>query len=179
MFFLPQMKYTYFLFNHRVKMRTIFMVILSIFLVSCVRHKISLGQKLRSEGVRIIHVGETIRLVLSSDVLFMPESANIQDCQYPVLNDIAKFLRRYQKVVVIVAAYKNPSGDPHYDQALTRQQASNVVTYLWNQDIDARMIEGIGFGGKCRLSSQCALNQRLEIVFHYIPDYLHEMNNSK
>lgn len=151
------------------------MLMFSIFLASCLRHPISLEDKLKSEGVRIIHVGETIRLVLSSDALFMPESANIRHCQRKVLNDVARFLWCYQKVAVIVAAYKNPSGDAQYDKALTRQQAYNVVTYLWNRDIDARMIESIGFGGVCRLAGLCPVNQRLEIVFRYIPDYLHEM----
>lgn len=157
-------------------MRVILIIILSIFLTSCLRHKLSLPQKLQADGVRIIHAGETIRLVLSSDVLFMPESANIQTCQYPVLNDVAKYLRRYEKVLIIVAAYKNPSPDARYDLALTRQQAYNVVTYLWNRNVDARMMEGVGFGGECRLSSECSMNRRVEIVFHYIPDCLHEMN---
>lgn len=168
---------THFFFNNHSKIRTIFIIILSIFLMSCLRHKVSLPQKLQADGVRIIHVGETIRLVLSSDKLFMPESANIQTCQYPVLNDVAKFLRRYEKVVIIVAAYKNPSPDPRYDQALTRQQAYNIVTYLWNRNVDARMMEGIGLGGECRLADECSMNRRVEIIFHYIPDYLHEMNS--
>ncbi len=155
----------------------VFALIASSVLISCARQKPSLEETLRRKGVRTIHVGETYRLVLSSDVLFMPESANIRKCQFSVLNDVARFLRRYQKVVVIVAAYKNPSGDPRYDVGLTRQQAYNVVTYLWNRNVDARMMEGIGFGGECRLSNWCSLNRRVEIIFHYIPDYFHEMKD--
>lgn len=150
--------------------------LLACLLAGCLRRPLTLSQILHTQGVRIIHAGETIRLVLSSDVLFMPESANIRTCQYPVLDNIAKFLRQYKKVVVIVGAYKNPTPDPRYDTALTRQQADNVVTYLWNRNADARMMEGIGYGGICRLGYQCSMNRRVEIVFHYIPDYLHEMN---
>lgn len=172
------MKQKHFFLNVFHRAATLLVILFLTFsTTACLRRPPSLAQKLQAQGVRIIHVGETIRLVFSSDTLFMPESANIQTCQYPVLDNVARFLRRYEKVVVIVGAYKNPSMDPRYDTALTRQQANNVVTYLWNRNVDARMMEGVGYGGICRISNQCSMNRRLEIVFHYIPDYLHEMNS--
>jgi outer membrane protein OmpA-like peptidoglycan-associated protein len=160
------------------KKKSYFFFIFCLFILSaCARKPVSLEKQLEAQGVRIIHVGETITLVLSSDHLFSPDSANIQACQFKVLSQVAKYLRGYQKVSVIVSAYKNASGDEKHDRALTRQQAYNVVTYLWNRGVDARIMEGIGYGSKCLFSNQCAYNRRIEIKFHYIPDYFNEMRD--
>lgn len=49
-------------------------------------------QTLEANGVQVIRVGETYRLVIPSDDLFNPNSANLSDDPSPVLNTVARLL---------------------------------------------------------------------------------------
>jgi len=143
---------------------------LAFFLASCAQHKKrTLTDRLNDCGVQIVHVGETMRLIVPTHQLFHSGSANIQISYYRVLKNIAQFLRRYKKIVVTVTAYTNPAVDYKYSRALSRQQADNIVTYLWHAGIDARVMHGVGRVKHC--STGC-INRRIEISFRYFPRYL-------
>ncbi len=131
---------------------------------------------LRADGVQVIHLGQTYRLVISSDSLFKPHSANLYHHAHGVLNDVARLLNAYHVIRVRVAAYSDAVhsiAHPH-KMVLTAQQAFAVQNYLSNRGLSVRLIYADGQGSQHAVAwngtelGQDA-NRRIEISFRYIP----------
>jgi outer membrane protein OmpA-like peptidoglycan-associated protein len=132
---------------------------------------------LTEHGVKIIHVGETITVVLPSDKLFHPGSSNLSPCYLPVLRVASDFIFCYEKMTVRVAAYTDGlCSSPRRDSALTQMQAEAVASALWCNGIDARLLCAVGCGSDSPIASNITAqgqlqNRRIEICFRYIPPY--------
>ncbi len=137
---------------------------------------------LEEQGVQVIQLGETIRLVIPSDRLFMANSANFTSYANPVLTTSAKLITSYDKVNVNVAAYSdNIKRSDHYappqrKQALTERQSQVVEDYLWSQHVDTRLLVSYGLGKLNPVAwngSQVdrKYNRRVEISFQYYPKF--------
>lgn len=133
-----------------------------------------LVKQLQHEGMQVIKLGETFRIVIASDNLFNPNSANIRGKYKLALNTVAKLMRTYQTVNVKVAAYTDNNGDMQRQQALTTRQAQVVASYLWSKKIDARLEYAVGYNRKNPVGWNDTVkgrhfNRRVEISFRYYP----------
>ena len=126
---------------------------------------------LNDRGVSILEVGETRTIVMSSDVLFTPHSANISDQYLVTLKLIARLINLYDTTSVSVNAYTNVPGDTA--RALTEKQAQEVVYYLTQQGVDTRLLYAKGYGNAypVNLKKEAAhFNKRIEIKFQFHPE---------
>lgn len=128
-------------------------------------------------GVKIIQVGETITVVLPSDCVFYPDSANINPCFQETLRIVSEYIFCYEKESVRIAAYTDSMCSPFRNQVLAQAQATIISKALWCHGIDARLLTAVGYGSDCPIASNFtqtgrAQNRRIEICFHYIPPYL-------
>jgi outer membrane protein OmpA-like peptidoglycan-associated protein len=126
--------------------------------------------------VKIIHVGETITVVLPSDKLFYPDSANLNPCFKPVLKAASDFIFCYEKMTVKIGAYTDNLCSPHRNCVLTQAQAQTIAKALWCNGIDARLLVAVGYGPDFPIASNATCpgriqNRRVEICFRYIPPY--------
>lgn len=127
-------------------------------------------------GVKVIQVGETFTIVLSSDRVFNPGSANLNPCYLPVLKAVSHLIFCYEKTTVRVAAYSD-CGCPAYSSTiLTQAQAKAIARNLWCNGIDARLLIATGYGPDSPIATNrttCgrAQNRRIEICFRFIPPY--------
>lgn len=96
--------------------------------------------QLRKEGVTIISVGQEYKMVMPTSSLFYANSPRIQWNSYALLNDIASYLRCFNKVDVKVAGVTESTGNSERDRALSFNRARNVENYLWTQEIGADFI---------------------------------------
>jgi outer membrane protein OmpA-like peptidoglycan-associated protein len=131
---------------------------------------------LTTHGVKIIHIGETFTLVLPSDKVFYPDSANITPCFLPILKVASDLIFCYEKIGVRVAAYTDCCGMPRRDDVLTVAQAQAIAKILWCNGIDARLLTAVGYGSAFPIASNAtclgrAQNRRVEICFRFIPPY--------
>jgi outer membrane protein OmpA-like peptidoglycan-associated protein len=127
-------------------------------------------------GVKILHVGETITVVLPSDKLFYPDSANINPCFKEVLKVASEYIFCFEKMSVRIAAYSDCMCSPLRNSVLTQVQAQTVAKALWCNGVDARLLYAAGYGPSFPIASNsCSLgraqNRRVEICFRYIPPY--------
>ncbi len=97
-------------------------------------------EQLRKDGVSIITVGQEYKLVAPTNLIFYPNSPRIQWGSYGVLNDIASYLRCFNKVELKVAAITEATGRNSRDQALSFNRARSVENYLWGQEVGAGFI---------------------------------------
>lgn len=144
-------------------------------------HKLSAAQlhqndvaALRASGVQVIHLGETYRLVIPSNQLFNPASANLTPGARHKLNKIARLLNSYHIVTVRVAAYTDNWKSSIPKDVLTQRQASVVQSYLSDRGLKARLIYADGQGPNDPVAWNHTwagkhANRRVEISFMYIP----------
>ncbi len=135
---------------------------------------------LKGKGARVIKLGETVRIVVPTDNLFMYNSANLQSRgARSILKTAAKLMKTYQKVSVKVAAYSDNiphRGPKHRKQALTTRQAQVVASYLWSRGIDARMVYAKGYSKRRSVAWNATgwgrtINRRVEISFRFYPSF--------
>jgi len=127
-------------------------------------------------GVKVIHVGETITIVLPSDKAFYPDSANINPCFIPVLKAVSEYVFCYEKINIRIAAYTDCQCSPFRNQVLSQAQAQTIAKTLWCNGIDARLLLAAGYGSDCPIANNATClgrsqNRRVEICFRYIPPY--------
>jgi flagellar motor protein MotB len=131
---------------------------------------------LTEHGVKIIQVGETFTIVLPSDHIFYPCSANINPCFIPVLKAVSDLIFCYEKICVKIAAYTDPTASPLRDCVFTQAQAQAIAKVLWCHGIDTRLLTAVGYGSDYPIASNGTSigrmqNRRVEICFRYIPPY--------
>ena len=130
--------------------------------------------ELQEDGVQVIHLGETYRLVIASSQLFNPDSANLTYCSPGILSNVARLLNAHHVISVKVAAYSDNLNPGVRKDALTAQQAATVQHYLSDHGLSARLIYADGQGDKNSVASNHTVigrhaNRRVEISFRYIP----------
>ncbi|MCB1827965.1 MAG: OmpA family protein [Coxiellaceae bacterium] len=129
---------------------------------------------LRAQGIRVIRLGQTYRLVIPSDHLFKYDSANLRYSAHRKLNTVARLLNAYHIVTVGVTAYSDSVHAGKRKQALTARQAAVVQAYLSDRGLKARLVYSNGQGEKHPIAWNGAwagryANRRVEITFMYIP----------
>lgn len=130
--------------------------------------------QLRDNDVQVIKLGQTMRIVLFTDYLFNPNSANMQQRYRPVMRTLARLMHTYDKVTVKVAAYTNSGNNMKRAQALTTRQAQVVARYLWSRGINARLEYAVGFNQQNPVGWNGSamgrhFNRRIEISFRFYP----------
>jgi outer membrane protein OmpA-like peptidoglycan-associated protein len=128
-------------------------------------------------GVKILHVGETITVVIPADKLFYSNSANLHPCFREVLKVASEYVFCYEKENVRIAAYTDSRCQALRNRVLSQAQAQAIANALGCNGIDARLIYAIGYGSEFPIASNAteigqAQNRRVEICFRYIPPYI-------
>ncbi len=131
-------------------------------------------ERLTARGVQIIHVGETIRLVVPDDYLFAASSANLVSSYLDVLRDITLLMNTYDMVDVKVSGYLDNQLSPKVAKALSTRQAQVVLNKLRYYGIDTRFLYAVGKGQLNPVAWNGSpegrfTNRRVEIYFHYYP----------
>ncbi len=131
-----------------------------------------LVEKVERDGGQVVHIGETVSIVVPATELFNADSANLQYRGIELLDDIGKLISAHPSQLVRICGFTNNLGSPQRNKALSRRQAQVVSNYLWTQKIDARMAYAIGYGDEMPIASNDdrwgrKLNNRIVIHFRY------------
>ncbi|TRY31000.1 OmpA family protein [Aliiglaciecola sp. M165] len=103
-------------------------------------------RELADSGVEVYREGDNIRLSIPGNITFATEKANIVTDFYPVLNDVAKVLGRYEKTKLSIEGHTDSVGDAQYNQQLSIQRANSVASYLEGSGVMSARLQSIGFG---------------------------------
>jgi outer membrane protein OmpA-like peptidoglycan-associated protein len=103
-------------------------------------------KELADSGVEVYREGDTIRLSIPGNITFATGKANIVTDFYPVLNDVAKVLNRYEKTKLSIEGHTDSVGDAQFNQQLSIQRANSVAAYLESTGTVASRLQTIGFG---------------------------------
>lgn len=133
----------------------------------------SLSDKLENHGVKVIILGDQVRMVVSSTRIFDGFTPKINADAYSTLDLIAQEINTFPNMSVQVAAYVNNVGTSNINQALSQQQADSVAKYLWRIRVNTRVLNSVGMGDAHLVAINCptAINEnyRLEITLEKLP----------
>jgi intracellular multiplication protein IcmN len=129
-----------------------------------------LTKKLNKKGVKVISIGQDYLISIPAIYLFEPETPHLKWKSYPLLNEIATFLKQFRKIAINVASYSNKYSSPQREHALTLARSRVVSEYLWSQGVDSRLIFTQGLGSDKPIigytqGGDNSVNARVEITF--------------
>lgn len=137
---------------------------------------------LEKHGVQLIRLGQTWKIILPGDELFINDTSEINEKYRPILAIVADFIRTYSTISVEVASFSDhiPEGPiskfgTTVTQELTTRQSDAVARYLSHHHINARLIYSVGKSGWDPVAwpgsvRGAYLNRRTEINFRYYRD---------
>lgn len=103
-------------------------------------------EELADSGVEVIREGDNIRLSIPGNITFPTDSDTILTDFYPVLEDVAKVLNRYDKTKLSIEGHTDSVGDSAYNTQLSLQRANGVADYLIATTVDANRLQTLGMG---------------------------------
>jgi outer membrane protein OmpA-like peptidoglycan-associated protein len=141
-----------------------------------------LGQQ-EMEGVRILRMGEGIKVTFDGSVMFTENSASLSASSKKSLDRIAASLVKYPYRRVVIEGHTDGTGSTKHNQALSEKRADAVAAYLGTQKVDRSKIDIKGYGEKQPLFANDSpqgrkQNRRVEIVI-LADDHLREEAKSK
>ena len=108
-------------------------------------------------------------VVLPSARIFNALTADIKPDAYSTLEMVARYLNRFTKISIQIAAYTNDVGSQRVALALSQKQAESVARFLTASGLDARLLYAVGYGGENLVDSNSldwdgSDNYRIEIT---------------
>jgi outer membrane protein OmpA-like peptidoglycan-associated protein len=137
-------------------------------------HKILRAQAaLNRHGVEVIAIGDKIKIVLPTALLFNNMTINIHNNAGKILAMVIEYLNNYTMTTVTVAAYTNKTRNDKLNKILSTMQAEQIARYLQAHKLKTRFLTAVGYGGTelisgGNLSPDAKLNYRIEITTNYL-----------
>ncbi|MBL4855825.1 MAG: OmpA family protein, partial [Idiomarina sp.] len=103
-------------------------------------------EELADSGVKVIRDGDNLRLQLPSNITFATGSANISQSFNPVLDDVARVLKKYEKTTMLIEGHTDSTGSAEYNQQLSLNRANAVRNNLVGNGVDSRRVTTEGYG---------------------------------
>lgn len=138
------------------------------------RENEELRRTLVGTGVQVRNTGNTIQLVMASDVTFITNQADVQSSFYRTLDSVAIVLKKYDNTSVTVTGYTDNTGGAAYNQTLSENRAKSVGSYLTSQGVNPNRIFTQGRGMRDPIASNAtaqgrSTNRRVVITLRPLP----------
>jgi len=133
------------------------------------RQQRELEAELSGTGVGVARQGDNLVLRMPADVTFATAQASIDNRFFPVLDDVAAVLNRYDQSIVDIVGHADSDGAEDFNLDLSRRRASSVAQYLVSRNVLADRLYVDGRGESQPVASNAsaegkAQNRRVEIL---------------
>lgn len=118
--------------------------------------------------VQVVQLGETLKIILTTDGCFETYTTVIQPRCKPTLTNISNVLNAYGNAPVTVAGYTDEVAPAQAAILLSKQQADSVVAYLWSHGDAHERFTTVGYGPQFPIATNLNpddsyYNRRIEI----------------
>ena len=139
------------------------------------RQQRELEAELSGTGVGVARQGDNLVLRMPADVTFATAQASIDNRFYPVLDDVAAVLNRYDQSIVDIIGHADSDGAEDFNLDLSRRRASSVAQYLVSRNVlaDRLYVDGRGESQPVATNATAegkAQNRRVEILIRPFRD---------
>lgn len=117
-----------------------------------------------SEAVSIQRTQNVLTATFRSEILFDFDSYALKPGAYAEIGRVANVLNRYPQTTIRVEGHTDATGSETYNQTLSERRAEAVKNALVQRGVDPRRIQTVGFGESQPISSNNAINRRVNIV---------------
>lgn len=124
-------------------------------------------RRLTQSGMRVIMLGNIVRIVIPTAVFFEPGSVMVREDKAEDLATLHDFIARYPPSAIAVVGHSDFLGSEKQQLKFSNQAAQVIAGYLWANGInkDQLSIKGVGAKEPVTDSDSGLLNSRVEIVF--------------
>ena len=105
-----------------------------------------LRRELQGTGVSVTRAGDELILNMPGNVTFAHNSYDIRGDFYPVLNSVAKVLKKFQKTIIEITGHTDSTGAEEYNQQLSERRAVSVAQYMESRQVQYQRILTEGYG---------------------------------
>jgi outer membrane protein OmpA-like peptidoglycan-associated protein len=116
-----------------------------------------------SEAASVRRQQDVLIATFRSELMFDFDSAIIKPGGMNEIARVAKVLNQYPHTLLRVEGHTDQVGPEDYNQRLSERRAEAVQNALIQQNVDPRRISAIGYGESQPISSEDAVNRRVEI----------------
>lgn len=132
-----------------------------------------LRQELQGTGVSVAEIDGNVYLVMPGNVTFDSSSFTIKSSFTPVLNSVAKVLKKYNKTIIVVSGHTDSTGSASTNNTLSLNRANAVANYLKVQGVDGGRMSTFGYASQYPIASNTTAagreqNRRVEIALQQI-----------
>mgnify|MGYP001322423892 CR=1 FL=1 len=124
---------------------------------------------LHSQGVDIVDLGQSIRLVFPSDRFFLGTSATLAPHKTQVLEQVAAFASHYPQAHIYITGYNDRVLTNHKAKKQSLAKAEAIAGFLWNDGLPTNHMTVRGKGYVAPLNNMqtpkaSSENRRVEMV---------------
>lgn len=121
-------------------------------------------------------IGEGIRVIFDSGILFGFDSAELQGTARQNLDELSSSLLEFPNTEVLIVGHTDSSGSDSYNQALSERRAAAAVNYLAQRGVARSRINSEGRGeAEPRASNETEVgrqeNRRVEVAIVATEEY--------
>ncbi|RJQ57383.1 MAG: OmpA family protein [Desulfobacteraceae bacterium] len=121
-----------------------------------------------AELASVQRTNDVLTATFRSEVLFDYDSAALHPGAYTELGRVATVLNRYPDTAITVEGHTDSRGSEAYNQQLSERRAQAVRSALIQRGVDSGRIRALGLGETQPISSNDAINRRVNIVIEPI-----------
>lgn len=123
------------------------------------------------EGARVERVGDSIRVIFDSGILFSTGSATITSTSRYNIEKLARILNRYHDTTLVIEGHTDNTGSEATNQSLSERRAESVANLLEVYGVSSRRVSPVGFGETRPVSTNETeegrrLNRRVEVLIY-------------
>ena len=117
-----------------------------------------------SESASIRREQDILRATFKGEAYFDTASDQLKPGAYPELKRISEILNKYPQTDIEVGGHTDIRGSEEYNQKLSEQRADAVKNELLRNGVFPQRIRAVGYGESRPISSDHAMNRRVEIL---------------
>jgi outer membrane protein OmpA-like peptidoglycan-associated protein len=118
----------------------------------------------QSEAVNIQRTQDVLTATFKSGVLFDFDSSMLKAGAYGEMDRVANILNKYPQTTIRVEGHTDSKGSEAYNQILSEKRALAIKNALTQRNVDPARIQTVGYGESQPISSNDAMNRRVNIV---------------
>ncbi|AAM72582.1 MAG TPA: OmpA family protein [Chlorobaculum sp.] len=123
------------------------------------------------QGAKVERVGEGIRVVFDTGLLFSTDSATLNANSRYNIEKLARILNRYNDTNVVIEGHTDNTGTEASNQILSERRAESVATLLRTYGVSGRRLTAIGYGETRPVATNETeagrrLNRRVEVLIY-------------
>lgn len=106
--------------------------------------------------------------VVFGDIKFKPNETILTPDSVPHLEKAAKTMKDFPAFNITIEGHSADVGKPDFEKKLSKERADAIKNYLvQNLGVDAGRLSTVGLGSTKPISTDKAMNRRIEFVVNY------------